>query len=102
MMKQNLCPKCGHTFTVDINPNIRPTVDEIKAYATSIGYELDPYRFYDYYEANGWKVGKVKMTSWQATVRNWKRMQAERAKPQPKPKRPAHPQATGIFARGEA
>ena len=28
-------------------------------------------RFYDFYESNGWKVGKNKMVNWKAAVRNW-------------------------------
>jgi len=28
-------------------------------------------KFCDFYESNGWKVGKNKMKSWQASVRNW-------------------------------
>ena len=29
-------------------------------------------KFYNYYESNGWKVGKNKMKSWEAACRNWK------------------------------
>ena len=28
-------------------------------------------KFCDYYESNGWKVGKNKMKCWKAAVRNW-------------------------------
>lgn len=28
-------------------------------------------RFFDYYTANGWKVGRNKMVDWKATARNW-------------------------------
>jgi hypothetical protein len=27
--------------------------------------------FFDYYEGNGWMVGKVKMKDWRATARRW-------------------------------
>ena len=30
-------------------------------------------RFFDYYESNGWKVGKVPMKDWRAAVRMWAR-----------------------------
>lgn len=29
--------------------------------------------FYDYYESNGWRVGKTPMKDWQAAIRNWVR-----------------------------
>lgn len=48
-----------------------PTVDEVKAYAQSKGYSIDPERFCDYYISNGWKVGRNPMKDWQATVRQW-------------------------------
>jgi len=31
----------------------------------------DATRFIDYYESNGWKVGKNSMKDWKATVRQW-------------------------------
>lgn len=48
-----------------------PTVDEVRAYAQSKGYSIDPERFCDYYISNGWKVGRNPMKDWQATVRQW-------------------------------
>jgi len=36
--------------------------------------------FLDYYQANGWKVGKNSMKDWQAAARNWKRRTGEFAK----------------------
>lgn len=56
----------------------KPTVDEIKAYALEIDYNLDAESFYDYYESNGWRAGKNPMKDWKATVRNWKRHAEER------------------------
>ena len=34
---------------------------------------MDPERWYDYYKANGWKVGRTPMKDWKASVRNWER-----------------------------
>jgi hypothetical protein len=58
----------------------KPTVAQIAAYAAEIGYTtLDAERFFDHYESCGWVVGARKpMRNWQATVRNWRRMDAER------------------------
>lgn len=35
--------------------------------------DFDPEYFCDYYESNGWHVGKQPMKSWKATVRRWLR-----------------------------
>lgn len=53
----------------------KPSFEEVKEYAESIGFDIDARRFIDYYEANGWKVGRNQMKDWKATVRNWKRQQ---------------------------
>lgn len=48
-----------------------PTVDEVRAYCQERGNNIDPQRFVDFYESKGWFVGKNKMKSWEAAVRNW-------------------------------
>lgn len=35
------------------------------------GTEIEAEKFFDYYESNGWHVGKQKMKDWRAAVRNW-------------------------------
>ena len=52
---------------------VPPTIEEIKAYCRDMNYVIDTERFFDYYTANGWMVGKNKMKDWKATVRNWAR-----------------------------
>jgi hypothetical protein len=52
---------------------IPPTPLEVDAYFVERGIN-DPNEaqsFCDFYESNGWKVGKNKMKSWKASVRNW-------------------------------
>lgn len=46
---------------------IKPNVDEIKQEFPNFNAE----HFYNYYESNGWMVGRNKMKDWKATVRNW-------------------------------
>ena len=48
-----------------------PTVEEVRAYCQERGNNIDPQRFVDFYESKGWFVGKNKMKSWKAAVRNW-------------------------------
>ena len=52
---------------------IRPTIDEINAYCLQNNLQLDAERFVNYYDSNGWSVGKNKMKDWKAAVRNWAR-----------------------------
>lgn len=51
----------------------RPSLEEVKAYCEERKNKIDPEHFIDYYEANGWKVGKSSMKDWKAAVRNWER-----------------------------
>lgn len=54
----------------------KPTVEEIKKFAHELNLtNLDPQYFYDYYESNGWMVGKNHMKDWKATAKNWNRRQ---------------------------
>lgn len=49
-----------------------PTRDEVAEYAMRMGYtSFNADRFIDYYESNGWMVGRNKMKSWEAAVRSW-------------------------------
>nr|DAO53421.1 MAG TPA: DnaD like replication protein [Caudoviricetes sp.] len=51
----------------------KPTLSEIKAYCIERGNKVDAQHFFDYYESNGWRVGKNSMENWQAAVRTWER-----------------------------
>jgi hypothetical protein len=62
----------------------KPTIEEIYAYSQELGLSTYDYNgqqksqaqttaesFFDYYSANGWKVGKNPMKDWKASLRNW-------------------------------
>ena len=51
----------------------KPTLEEIANYCSENGYNIDPRAFIDYYESNGWRVGKNPMKDWKASVRLWTR-----------------------------
>lgn len=51
----------------------KPSIDEIKAYCRERKNSVNAERFFDYYESNGWKVGKNSMKDWKAAVRTWER-----------------------------
>ena len=56
----------------------KPTLDNIRDYCISRNNNINPEQFYDYYEANGWKINRNPMKDWKATVRNWERNEFNR------------------------
>jgi hypothetical protein len=46
---------------------IKPTIEDIKKEFPNFNAE----HFYNYYESNGWMVGRNKMKDWKSTVKNW-------------------------------
>ena len=52
---------------------VKPTVEEIKAYCRERMNFVEPQKFFDYYESNGWKVGKNPMKDWRAAIRTWEK-----------------------------
>ena len=60
----------------DIKPQKRftkPTLEEVQAYCQERNNNVDAQKWYDYYSANGWKVGKNPMKDWKAAIRTWER-----------------------------
>lgn len=52
---------------------VKPTLEDVQAYCLERGKGVDAQKWYDYYSANGWKVGKNPMKDWKAAVRTWER-----------------------------
>lgn len=50
---------------------VKPTLEECTAYANEKGFNWDASRFYNYYESNGWRVGRNPMKNWKAAMSNW-------------------------------
>jgi hypothetical protein len=50
-----------------------PTLQQVQAYCNERANNVDPLKFINHYESNGWKVGKNPMKNWQAAVRTWER-----------------------------
>ena len=48
-----------------------PSLDEVALYCAERNNQVNPEKWYDYYSANGWKVGKNSMKDWKAAVRLW-------------------------------
>ena len=50
---------------------VKPTLDEVKQYCIDRNNNIDADKFMNYYDANGWKIGKNPMKDWKACIRNW-------------------------------
>lgn len=67
-----------------------PDMDELKAYfAEKGGTDAQAERFLDFYESNGWKVGKNPMKSWKAAASGWIARDKERQRPVSAPRNKA-------------
>lgn len=55
----------------------KPSLEELESYAKEIEANFSVNQFFDYYEANGWRVGKNSMKDWRATMRMWKHRSQE-------------------------
>lgn len=58
----------------------KPTIEEIAEYCRERKNNVNPERFFDFYEAKGWFVGKNKMKDWKAAVRTWENRDSESKK----------------------
>ena len=84
--KDNLVNKKGVPDKPAPRPSfVKPTLEEIRAYCQERKNNVDPQRFLDYYESNGWKVGRNPMKDWKATVRTWERNSFAAKPEKPKP-----------------
>ena len=51
----------------------KPTLEEVQSYCLERNNNINAELFIDYYESNGWKVGKNSMKDWKAAVRTWEK-----------------------------
>ena len=56
-----------------------PSIDEIAEYCKERGNSIDPQRFFDFYSAKNWMIGKNKMVDWRASVRTWEKREGDAA-----------------------
>ena len=55
---------------------VKPTLEEVAAHIREKGYTFDAERFWNYYESNGWKVGRNTMKSWTSACVTWQRKES--------------------------
>lgn len=51
----------------------KPSFSEVNGYCSERSNKVDPQQFMNFYESNGWKVGKNSMKDWRAAVRTWEK-----------------------------
>lgn len=56
-----------------MNVFIPPKIEEVIDYCQERQKGVDPQKWYDFYSAKGWMIGKNKMKDWKAAVRTWER-----------------------------
>lgn len=59
------------------NKFIKPTLEEVNQYCLERNNNIDAEQFIDYYNSNGWKVGKNSMKDWKAAIRTWEKRSKE-------------------------
>lgn len=62
---------------------IAPTLEQVQAYCQERMNNINPEAFINYYESNGWMVGKNKMKDWKAAVRTWENNSRQTKTPRP-------------------
>lgn len=60
----------------------RPSVEEVKTYCDEKGYSIDPETFVNYYNSNGWKVGRASMKCWKSATTNWQKREKQNGRKQ--------------------
>jgi len=59
---------------------VKPNRNDVRAYMIELNMADLSQRFVDYYESNGWRVGRNAMKDWKAAVRTWKQQNNEKTK----------------------
>lgn len=59
---------------------VKPSIEEVTEYCRAHNSIINPETFFNYYESNGWKVGKNPMKDWKAAVRTWEQKEKEKRK----------------------
>ena len=89
--KQNLNDNVNDNDNDNVNDNNiskkattkfkKPTIEEVQNYCKERNNNINAESFIDYYEANGWKVGRNSMKDWKAAVRTWEKRGTKANKP---------------------
>lgn len=61
---------------------VTPTLEKIRAFVEKNSFTFSAEKFYDYYNAVGWKVRGMPITDWQSLCRSWQARERLEAKPE--------------------
>lgn len=70
---------------------VTPTLEKIRAFVKKNNFTFSAEKFYDYYNAVGWRVRGMPITDWQSLCRSWQ------ARERPAEKKPEIPHIKGYF-----
>ena len=73
-MQENIQEKSSHF--------IPPTLTEVKIYCQERNNGVNPEKWFNFYQAKNWMIGKNKMIDWRAAVRTWEHGDNQKQKPQ--------------------
>ena len=59
---------------------VKPSLSDLEDYCIERNNKVDVVKFFNYYESNGWKVGKNPMKDWRAAIRTWEKNSTEQSK----------------------
>lgn len=62
--------------------DVTPTLEKIQAFVKKNNFTFSSEKFYDYYNAVGWKVRGMPITDWQSLCRSWQARERPEAKPE--------------------
>lgn len=65
---------------------VPPTIEEVTAYCKERKNNVDPVKWWNFYDAKNWYVGKNKMVRWKSAVITWEDKPDEQPQEQKKPK----------------
>ena len=63
---------------------VKPTLNDLEHYCIERNNKVDIQKFFNYYESNGWRVGKNPMKDWRACIRTWEKNTSDEKVSQPK------------------
>ena len=75
-------PKKADGVCGDNSAFVPPTAEEVKAYCTERGNDIDPEEFVAFYESKGWRVGNAQMKSWKGAIIGWEKRREKKKKEQ--------------------
>jgi hypothetical protein len=82
----------------------KPCLEAVRLQAVKIGLpESEAVKFFNYYESNGWRVGRNPMKSWHHAIQNWKiKFDTDRNANRSTSNRPGPNRNAGTFNEGRA